>query len=397
MKICIVSNQHISANPRVWKEADLFASKGYEVVIVTRFNSRQHREKDEEILKGLNPNIKYVCGLNIIPGEVSFIRKAFYRLRYEVAVRLKKIGVETKYLFSVDPDKIYNKALNEGADLYAAHVECGFYVGRKLAQKGKRVIFDFEDWYSEDYLVPTRPTKYLRGLEQFALTMGITGYCPSESMAIALAKKYNCARPEVVYNGFPLENNIEVASNDIPVMIWFSQTVGPGRGLEKLIGALSTVEKAVVLKIIGNCREDYKKSLSDLFPSEKGHKLEFSNPVPHKELHNVLCSADIGLALEHVSPESRNTTITNKILQYLQAGLKVIATDTLGQKEVASRIGDAVTVIPNNDVRIWPDKIEQALSTKVDSEKTVQVYRDVFSFEAQHDKLLKIVDDALAK
>jgi glycosyltransferase involved in cell wall biosynthesis len=48
----------------------------------------------------------------------------------------------------------------------------------------------------------------------------------------------------------------------------------------------------------------------------------------------VIARYDIGLALEHSEPASRDLTITNKILQYLNAGLAVIATPTAGQREV---------------------------------------------------------------
>ena len=170
-KICIVSSQHLSANPRVWKEADLLASSGYKVVIVTGFNSKEHIQRDKELLKSLHSNIEYKAGLNITMGEVPLVKKAWYRFRYECAIVLKKAGIETKYLLSTSPDAIYEASRQERADLYIAHVETGFYAGRKLALRGAKVVFDFEDWHSEDYLVPTRPVKYLKELEQFMFSI----------------------------------------------------------------------------------------------------------------------------------------------------------------------------------------------------------------------------------
>ncbi len=398
MKICIVSDQHLSANPRVWKEADLLASNGYSVVIVTRFNSKAHKERDEEILKRLHPNIEYKAAVNTIVSEIGFVKKALYKLRHEEALLLKKMGVETKYLVSTDPDAIYAAAKKEQADLYIAHVECGFYAGRKLAQSGERVIFDFEDWHSEDYLVPTRPVKYLSQLENFAINEGIASYCPSESMAKALTERYNANKqPEVIYNGFPQAEFIEAPENKKPVLVWFSQTVGAGRGLEKFLAALKDVKEPVVLRIVGNCNDEYKKTLESLFPYEQQHELELLKPVKHDELHSLLSSCDVGLALESNYPQSRNTTITNKILQYMQAGLKILATDTLGQQEVAERVGNAIKVMPNNNVDLWSKAITDVLSTEVDRKGTVALYNKIYSFEAQHQKLLDIVKCALEK
>jgi len=63
--------------------------------------------------------------------------------------------------------------------------------------------------------------------------------------------------------------------------------------------------------------------------------------VPPARLPGVIADHDIGLALEQSSIASRDLTITNKILQYLNAGLAVVATPTAGQREVLQRAPDA--------------------------------------------------------
>lgn len=398
MKLCIVSEQHISANPRVWKEADLFANNGYEVVIITKFCSKLHKDLDAELLAQINPAVEYKAATNITLGEVSIFKKVYHKLRFKTAALLKKMGVETKHLVSESLDEIYEAALKVDADLYIAHVECGMYVGKKLIGQGKKVVFDFEDWHSEDYLVPTRPTKYLSMLEDFAVKNGVATYCPSESMAKGIAEKYNAKTvPQVIYNGFPVTKDFVEQPNDKPVLVWFSQTVGPGRGLEKFFKALAEVELPVVVRVIGNCNEEYKKELEALFPVFKGHQLELVKPVKHNELHRLLCSCDIGLALEQDYPASRNTTITNKILQYLQAGLKVFATDTLGQKEVAKDIGNAIGLAPNENVAAWPNVLTALIQADIDRKNTIKCYNELYSFDAQHEKLLNIVKTAFEK
>jgi glycosyltransferase involved in cell wall biosynthesis len=63
--------------------------------------------------------------------------------------------------------------------------------------------------------------------------------------------------------------------------------------------------------------------------------------VPPDALPAVIAAHDIGLALEDPAIRNRDLTITNKILQYLTAGLVVVATDTAGQREVLARAADA--------------------------------------------------------
>jgi glycosyltransferase involved in cell wall biosynthesis len=59
----------------------------------------------------------------------------------------------------------------------------------------------------------------------------------------------------------------------------------------------------------------------------------------------LIADHDIGLALEDASIVNRDLTITNKILQYLNAGLAVVATPTAGQREVLAEDADAGIIL----------------------------------------------------
>jgi len=52
----------------------------------------------------------------------------------------------------------------------------------------------------------------------------------------------------------------------------------------------------------------------------------------------LIAEHDIGLALEPALPESRYLTATNKIFQYLNAGLAILATPTAGQREILAKV-----------------------------------------------------------
>src|SRR5690606_32978538 len=289
--------------------------------------------------------------------EIPPLRDIYYRARLKLALLAKRLGRDSRYLLSTDPDMICTEALKRNADLYIAHVECGLFVGKQLVLNGKKVAFDFEDWYSNDYLSAVRAVNMLRELELYALQNGVYVSCPSISMAHALQQRYNVPKlPEVIYNAFP-EEDVEVADpivNDGKVkVVWFSQRVGPGRGLEKFIEILKDVHTPVKLTLVGDCPEEYEILLKQLFPQKSGHELVVLKPVPHAQLNGLLQMFDIGLALEDAYPESRNKTITNKILQYLQAGIKVLATDTDGQLEVAEHMPFAVKIVSVGDNSGW--------------------------------------------
>ncbi len=393
-KICLISDLHLSSNPRVWKEANALAAAGYDVVILTMWTSAERREKDVLLIH--HPNISYKAPLNLIPGEIHFLKRFIVRLRSRLAREIKRwLNVDSAWCLGYAPQIMTKAALNEKADLYIAHTEFGIVIGKELILKGAKVAFDIEDWYSHDYLVPERPVSLLKSLEKFAVGNGIYCSCPSQSMATALQRSYSSKKAvQVLYNGFSIKENI--AENDAmgssSSLVWFSQTIGPGRGLETILKALCDLKTKIELHLVGDCVKGYDTELKNIFPFEKGHQLIIHPAVKHHELINILARHSIGLAIENKTPENKNTTISNKILQYLQAGIKILATDTAGQHEVAAYFKNSIVTVPVDRPDLWAKQIEDLLQLPpVNRTAQLQQFNAVFSWEAQEKKLLELV------
>lgn len=397
-KICLVSDHHLCTNPRAWKEAKSLAANGYDVTIVTVFTSAAAKQRDEELLATLPPNISYVAAVSFIEGDISFAKKLAYKATGKLARMAKRyLGVDSPYLLNSTPKAIFSKAIEINADLYICHIDCSLFVGKRLIEEGRRVAYDFEDWYSHDYLVPTKPVTMMKNLEQFALRHGAYVTCPSHAMADAIADEYGVRRPHVIYNGFPQEQLYDSAVEDNSI-VWFSQTIGPGRGLEKFITVLQDVQSPVSLHLIGDISDAYREKLAAMFAGSARHQLVISPQVRHKDLHRLLCGHAIGLALEETHPPSRYTTVTNKILQYLQAGLKVFATATKGQREIAADFEGVVWTVPPDDTAAWAAALNQIISTrKIERTEIVSRFNKKYSWEAQEGKLLELVAGALEK
>ncbi len=399
-KICLISDLHLSSNPRVWKEANALAAAGYNVVILTMWTSAEKRKKDLLLIH--EKNITYKASLNLIPGEINFLKRFYTRLRGRLARDLKRIlNIESSWCIGYAPQIMTEAALKEKADLYIAHSEFGMLVGKELIRKGVKLAYDIEDWYSHDYLVPERPVALLKSLEKFALENGLYCSCPSQSMAAALEKTYPAGKKvQVLYNGFSSKENIaeNAAAGSNSTLVWFSQTIGPGRGLETILKALHVLQTKIELHLIGNCVAGYDDELKKIFPFSKGHQLIIHPAVKHHELVSILAQYSIGLAIENNTPENKNRTVSNKILQYLQAGIKVLATDTEGQKEVAAYFPGSVTTVPVDHSELWAEQIEVLLqSPAVNRKEQLQQFNAIFSWEAQEKKLLDSVKKAISE
>lgn len=394
-KICIISNQHLSKNPRVWKEAILLTTLGYNIVILTAWNSPEVLKQDYKLLADYK--IKYVGVIDLIFNGKNTAKKLFIKIRKRFALEMKKrFNIDTSWLLGAGSKMFFKAALDENADLYIVHVEFGFHIGQLLTKAGKKVGFDFEDWYSQDYLVPGRPVKLLQHLESFALQYGKYCTCPSRSMADALKAHHNIEKEiSIIYNGFSVQENKMIENhfpNKIPSLIWFSQTIGPGRGLETLIQSLEILDIPITLNLIGNCCIGYDENLKSIFPFYNKHTLFFYPTVPHSELLPLIAQNDIGLALENNFPGNKDTTVSNKILQYAQAGIKTLATNTQGQIEVAAYFPETIKIVTVNKPEEWAQQLKYLInSPKVNKREQFEIFIKHFSWEAQEKKLTIIV------
>jgi glycosyltransferase involved in cell wall biosynthesis len=108
---------------------------------------------------------------------------------------------------------------------------------------------------------------------------------------------------------------------------------------------------------------------------------------------------DVGLALESTNIPSRNLTVTNKLFQYLQAGLAVIATDTAGQREILAQRPAIGRLILSNNTSVLAHSLEDLLQApeKLSTAKAaaLQAAQKQFCWESQANKLLQAAELSL--
>ncbi len=386
----------MAANPRVWKEANALFRAGYDVTIRTTFYDAAKLKQDIELL---DAGIKYTASVNLIKGQGSFGDRIVSRAWRKIFFTVKKFtGRDSKHLLAYSPSKQVKKAFSEHADLYIAHQETGLIIGYELLKKGKKVAFDFEDWYSRDYLTQLRPVELLRNYESKALEAGWYITCPSHAMSKALQLAYNTLKaPAVIYNGFSINETkaLGFIQKQRGTMVWTSQVIGPGRGLEKLLTCLREVRVGLELHLVGASDILYQKTLQTLLSGTE-HRIFFHAPRPHAELLSFISRFEIGLALENAYPDNKDLTISNKILQYLQAGLKILATSTQGQAEVADACRGCVGLLDIHTTENWAAVIEELLQVQDDNaQKNIPVFERVFSWEAQEKNLLTLIESGI--
>jgi len=221
-------------------------------------------------------------------------------------------------------------------------------------------------------------------------------------MSAALAAAYGCPSPLVLRNSFPLQPSSRVdrpPDNQPPSFIWFSQTIGPGRGLELFLSAWAQTKKPSRVYLLGDERPGYREHLLVPLRPEQRHRVHFIPLVPPAELPFKLAEFDIGLALELHWPRNHDLTISNKILQYLNAGLAVIATDTAGQSEVMRASPDSGLLVAAHETTQLAQQLDDLIDNPVRLHAMQNATRSaathLFCWEREEPGLLEAVARAL--
>jgi glycosyltransferase involved in cell wall biosynthesis len=127
---------------------------------------------------------------------------------------------------------------------------------------------------------------------------------------------------------------------DEPSLYWFSQTIGPGRGLESVIEAMAHMRTRVRVHLRGLLSAGYRAELlANAQSVGVADRVHFLPPAPPSEMARLAACHDVGLALELNTPFNRSICLTNKAFVYLLAGLPVLFSDTPAQRELAAQLG----------------------------------------------------------
>jgi glycosyltransferase involved in cell wall biosynthesis len=348
MRIVIFTQSPFSKSPRVVKEANFLATAGYDVSIFGLVYN-EHILNIDRLL--VNNEVSLHYGINLIQSNIV---NKLTRIKRRLFRELVCFGVHSRHALGYDFNGYLKKLKSENADLYIGHEEMSLALAKELILDGRKVAFDFEDYHSHDLLPKDckyRPIHLLMNLESFILKNAVYTSTTSDSLAKELANTYNSPIPKTIYNSFKRQyKTIEIIQNATPTLVWISQIIGPGRGLELLIESISKSQLRYKLTLIGKKDENYCRRL--ILKNPYNLEIEFADYIPVQEIANYLCQFDVGIAFEEFEPLNKDLTISNKIFHYLNAGIGVLATNTKGQKELKEKAGTAMEMVSSNSLDI---------------------------------------------
>jgi glycosyltransferase involved in cell wall biosynthesis len=360
-RICIITPGHLATNPRVVKEADALAEAGHAVSVITGDFVAWARDADREFAaRPWHVERRLTFGpLAAKPARIAQI------LRQRSARFLFRMGLSQSHArraawHPIGLDLIL-EAKKVKADLYIAHYVAALPAAALAATyHGALYAFDAEDFHLGD--LPQEPehafTKNLiRSVEEYWLAGCAYVSAASPGIAKAYAAAYGVPEPTVLLNVFPLSHAPAKATSagsvrPRPSLYWFSQTIGPDRGLQCAIRAIALAVSKPHLYLRGTLAAGCERQLKQLADQAGvADRLHFLPPALPSQMEELAAQFDLGLSGETRHTLNKEVALGNKLFSYLLAGIPVVMSDTPAHCGLASELGEAARLYPEDDSR----------------------------------------------
>ena len=335
--ILFITTSNLTTNPRLLKELQ-FLNSSYKCTFIGFKLGNWSDKIDDQYLKGLK---------NIDFHYLSATRKPLYQWAIATIVHLLS---RKAYTFLKDNICVSAYASNKRSillkqfllnhhemyDLIIAHNLGALYPAWWFSLRMNiPFAFDIEDYHPGEKINNDQKNEIQRReflMKKLLPKAAFISYASPliGEQSIRLIGKSNIRQHLLINNSFKSDEFVPPKNTDGKLkLVWFSQYVDQGRGLEIIINVLDKFAGKIELHLYGHPRPAFIHNYID------GRKyIKIHGTLDQIALHRELAQYDVGLAFENASvDQNRNICLTNKIWAYLQAGLFILATDTDAQRK----------------------------------------------------------------
>lgn len=245
----------------------------------------------------------------------------------------------------------------------------------------------------------SKPEKMLEKLTNW-FNFQFSDYILSNSLAGIMSLKPPKHKSGVIHNGFDYgrfvgkESQIreELSIPQNAVIIVMAARFYPGKDFETLLKVANKVletEKTVYFLLVGEGPE--RKRIESLNTGKRSDNIVFLGL--RNDVEEILLGCDIGVLLN--DPDLHGEGISNTIMEYMAAGMPVIATNAGGNPEI---VNDEVTgfLVGSKDVDQITEKLMLLIKNesirkqfKENGKERIMHYFSIESFVNKHDELIK--------
>ncbi|MES2628313.1 MAG: hypothetical protein V4616_05025 [Bacteroidota bacterium] len=333
IRLLFLTEGNLGSDPRCMKGVWLGRHAGFNIHVVS-FTAHDHTDAVEEKIVENDPEIvifkidlqkRNVFRKAAVKALFVTCRALSYIFPGSAAIAARARGIKAIELITF-ARKHYHRT-NIGVTHGPNTMYAGYVLNREM---GSDIIADIDGYYPDcgESLHNGRLMKTL-----LKKTLPKTVYSTYSSSLIRDRLVNELGIPEektcTINNFFTRRDFIKPLAVNHPKLrlVWFSQEVTFGRGLENFLPAAEKVKNHIELTLIG--------TVDPLFEQEwlkgKGH-ISLPGWIPRRELHKRLAGFDVGVSVDDPGTSSRDLNLSTKLLSYYQSGLFILASDTTAHR-----------------------------------------------------------------
>ena len=289
---------------------------------------------------------------------------------------------------SILRDRLYDTIIC--GDLYSL-------AGAVKYKKTARIIYDSREIYSDLFAHKNKPWLkiFCSAYENYFLKYVNKVIVTADTDKKYLKNKYKHHHHlswNIIYN-YPKTFSLKIRSlsdNNKIIKIIYQGVIQKGRGIKKLINFINH-ESGFSAIIIGDGekKKDYVNLVKQLNIT---NKIMFIEAVPYLKLHQYTIMGDCGWALIDNSNLSNRFALPNKIFEYALMGIPVVSSNIQNIKNIVETY-DIGRVVYDEQYSNLRKNIVELIENKKKSEVYHKIIKTKFSWEIQHDKFIKIIDN----
>ncbi len=268
-----------------------------------------------------------------------------------------------------------------------------------LRLQGFRVVFDVHENFPAEILYKpymSAPLRYLASwayrLAEKVLASGVATVHVLEEIA------RNYRQPKTVVRNLPrLDPHVEPAGRGAPPRprLVYCGVVAADRGPMTMIEAVRLLRHRgcdCELIFVGNVLDARleRRIRERINAADLTDRVRLIGPLPYARAMAEVAAGDIGLCLFEPSPNNE-TSLPNKILEYMRAGLPVVASDFRKWREYVTATGAGLQVDPTSAAQV-ADAVEWILQHPDDGRRMGcagrRAVEEAYCWEREEDKLL---------
>jgi glycosyltransferase involved in cell wall biosynthesis len=360
-RFLVLCTNEINYNPRLLKAADYLFENGQEVTV---FNSIMGISSFD-----LYREVTDQRGWKLIENRMDK-RTFFAMLNWVYCSVWNKLTLVLwrKLGWAVGSTYLLQKGLRTARinphqfDVVIIHLVDSLPFAAKLKEKNPKLklVYDSQEYFCGQYTqeepalanwVSQMEAKHIQKVDYLLAT--------TEVMRQRLLADYGLTIPSFRVRNVPYQRLIpqymSKEAGEVLKIVWHGMTIvyGNRRGLHVLVAAIAVCKTEVHLYLQGLQRPHDMEKLNDAI-QKMGimHKVTIVPPAHPDRIVESLVAYDVGICSEIPEEENQQLTSSNKLFEYIAAGLCTIVTDVPGLVETVREMKTGAVSTPGNAIEL---------------------------------------------